>query len=293
MSPSKMSKYANTTNKTVVRNDIDRPIVEEVYNSLGRQLNYFGLPGPRALDVLSWKEFIGRIDAVEHFRKSKMYLLETLVMNSLDKDLRLFEENVEDLINDEHPSQPRKLRQYDLINLDFEGPIFTSSKSSADKRIKCMEKLLQIQGKLKSSEILLLITLQAARASNAEFKRLCDEAKSSIPAGQLVSQCLAYAMKKNTQKHYLALGVPLWVYSFAQHHQYIPTCRAIVFYKGTSKVPMAHFAFTLKKPPRRLPTLVATEKYEEIPLCEIREVKDGVLRNLKLFDEVIGTESAK
>ena len=51
--------------KKIVREVWDTPVLQKLHRSWGCKYLYFGLPGPKALDVKLWKDMIGRVIAFE------------------------------------------------------------------------------------------------------------------------------------------------------------------------------------------------------------------------------------
>lgn len=57
--------YQSSPAKNIVRRHFDLPLLRQLYKRKRQPLSYFGLPGAEALDIKTWRELIGYIDAVE------------------------------------------------------------------------------------------------------------------------------------------------------------------------------------------------------------------------------------
>jgi hypothetical protein len=273
------SPFRDTRNKATIRQEIDLPLVKEVSERLGStDLCYFGLPGAQALDVLAWRDFISRVHAVEREPEDATLLAETLNRYGLSHNLCIFKRYLEDHVMNENPDVPKDHIKYEIVNFDFQGFILTTSASSSDKRIRSIEKTIAIQKHFKNPFFLFLLTVQACRASHADFRKLCEEAEGIVDKkSSNLHEIFKHAMKRGKQNSYLALAVPLWVFRFSVNANFTPDCRNIVFYKGR-KTAMVHFAFVLEYDKnRRQPMIVEPDLVELIPLDRIQVVKNGAI----------------
>ena len=58
--------FADSINKRIVREGWDLPMLRRWSERTQRKLTYFGLPGPRILDLIAWREVLDtRRTAVE------------------------------------------------------------------------------------------------------------------------------------------------------------------------------------------------------------------------------------
>ena len=57
--------YGSSPEKTFIREEVDRRLLERLHQQRGEPLNYFGLPGAELLDIRCWKPYLGEVAAVE------------------------------------------------------------------------------------------------------------------------------------------------------------------------------------------------------------------------------------
>lgn len=62
---SQSAGFDSSEQKDIIREYFDLPLLRHLYQKKNRPLVYFGLPGAKALDVITWKEVIGEVIAVE------------------------------------------------------------------------------------------------------------------------------------------------------------------------------------------------------------------------------------
>jgi hypothetical protein len=60
-----MGDFFNHPNKTIIRNFWCKPIIKGLYEILGQNLVYLGLPGLHAIDLVSWIEYLSYIIAID------------------------------------------------------------------------------------------------------------------------------------------------------------------------------------------------------------------------------------
>ena len=58
-----MGDFNDNKSKQIIREKWSRPLIEFIHDELGCKLLYFGLPGPKALDLICWIGFINHVIA--------------------------------------------------------------------------------------------------------------------------------------------------------------------------------------------------------------------------------------
>ena len=72
--------YRSSSDKDLIRDRVDLPLLERLHSIRGNPLNYFGLPGADLQDVKSWKHLLGQVAAVERARNNLHSMDQTVSM---------------------------------------------------------------------------------------------------------------------------------------------------------------------------------------------------------------------
>lgn len=183
--------YYSSLEKDYVRAQFDTPLVQYMRGKKGEALNYFGLPGEDATDVVSWQESLGFVSAVER-KEALLPRIEKLFATQLPKlRLDLHWGDIDTvIINDQgttrnignQPHRPRVAKAYaddipewrwnfDVVNLDYFGSFLPlADKGTARRRADALKVLFEKSHQDSWQNWLLLVT------TNARFAGKDDEA---------------------------------------------------------------------------------------------------------------------
>lgn len=142
--------------------------------SIGRPLNYFGLPSAEMRDVVAWKPLLGNITAVERDPDTALALYKTAQKLGIRNRTIVIEMQLAEIVNllamEEKQARltlaslwpnvqekVNKVRQipYDVINLDLCGG-FLYPKKEESENAKILRNLIQYQAKQKTAFILIV-----------------------------------------------------------------------------------------------------------------------------------------
>jgi hypothetical protein len=261
--PADDSDFEGTPAKSLLRRNWDLPILERAFSEKGRPLTYFGLPGPRILDLLDWRPVLGTATGAERLRESGDHrradlerhrrLLNNILVHGFD-GFQLLRGNVEDVIcdaadadgtipklNDGAP--PHRMRfKYDIVNLDFYGGVAYPSPSGEHVRVRAIRKLLERQ---QGTDFLLFLTINVRDKVNRELTQYLTNTGTRVDS-QTQQALEWYARRGTGEKDYkLKAAVSLFVHREAEGKMFSCHCYPVVSYDGND-ARMVHFAFSLK-----------------------------------------------
>jgi len=190
-----MKSFEGSSNKTLVRQRWDWPIIQEWSTIRKHPLSYFGLPGPHIEDLRDWRSRLGCSTGVERLRKADRHRKEDLnihrqihkhVLLSGLEGFQLLRGQIEDIVLDgvdQDNTRPQLAFgdppllawfRYDLVNLDFLGGMGYKDKWGESKRVRALKKLLERQ---RGTNFLLLLTLNVRDGIDDELVRYLEGAK--------------------------------------------------------------------------------------------------------------------
>ena len=257
--------FEDSPNKKAVRSHWDLPILERWRTMAGCQLTYFGLTGPRMLDLLAWKHLLDRRrDAVEELPTSKAKrdaaddaaaALQSAAMRyGLADGLEILRGDIGTIITeglDAYGARPqmsdgaadRSRFFYDLHNLDFDGGLaFIGKKTGSEPRMDAIKKLFERQ---RGHSFVLLLTVNVRNTVGKEIQDFLDRL-AARPSGGLIDW---YRVRCDGEvEHRLQAIVPLVVRAAAQPNGFGCLCHPPTAYTGKS--PPAWFTSALSSLPR-------------------------------------------
>ena len=254
--------FADSPNKHAVRSHWDLPILERWRTAVGRQLTYFGLTGPRMLDLLAWREVLDRRrDAVEELPKNKgkrdaadeaaAALQSTAMRKGLSDGLEILRGDVGQIIMDgldaygvrpqmSDGAADRSRFTYDLHNLDFDGGLaFIEKRTGSAPRMDAIKKLFERQ---RGHSFVFMLTVNVRNTVGKEIQDYLDRL-ASRPAGDAIDW---YRVRGDGEvEHRLKAIVPLLVRAAAQPNGFRCLCHPPIAYTGHGSARMVHFCFEL------------------------------------------------
>lgn len=237
--------FVTTPNKDLLRKKFDLNAVEDHFKKKGKELTYFGLPGPQILDILEWRKYLGTVIAVErdlyakHFMRSKAFS-----MGFNQSNFQILFGDIDDIVLKGEDSDGTKLREeaFDVINLDYEGGLVYKDLVGDSKRVKAIKRLFDLQQASKR-DFLLLLTVNTRNRDWGEFNKTLDQIQGELEEYNVENiadnidwyKSAGYAYKI---KVYLPVHLGIW----ASSTSFSCSEAKAVMYLGSSNRRMVHFA---------------------------------------------------
>lgn len=255
--------FADSANKKVIRDQWDLPILTRWSTRAGRNLTYFGLTGPRMLDLLAWSAVLERRrDAVEELPRAKAKrekadeaaakLQQNAFRHQLADGLEVLRGDIGDIIIDgidafgtrpqmsDGQAAERARFAYDLHNLDFDGGLgFIVKRTGEAPRVDALKKLIERQ---KGHDFILMLTVNVRTTLGPNIEDYLQRL-NRLPAGDLTGW---YKDRGDGEvDHRLKAVVPLLVRASAEMAGFVAFCHPPVTYVGHESARMVHFCFEL------------------------------------------------
>lgn len=251
--------FADSDNKQAVRLDWDLPLLQAWSTRAARRLTYFGLPGPRMLDLLAWKDVLDpRRTAVEERPKAvakrdladdaAAQLLANAIRSGLGDGLQILRGDigtvvtkgfddfaVRPIMSDTGAAETARF-SYDLHNFDFDGGLGFINKTTGEApRLDALRKLVERQ---RGSSFLLFLTINVRNTVGAAIADYLDRLQRQASTGA-ISWYLERG--KGEVEHRLKAIVPILLGTIAQANGFALRCLPPVAYTGYSQARMVHF----------------------------------------------------
>ena len=157
---SQQHNYSSSTDKDLIRDRVDLRLLERLHSVRGSRLNYFGLPGSELQDVKSWRHLLGEVAAVERNGDNLRAMDETVSMQMpdlrftphygeidlvilRDRGLRWMRggEDYRPWFRISRPDTKHLSWYFDVVNLDYFGPLLPKGGQKARQRADAIRKL--------------------------------------------------------------------------------------------------------------------------------------------------------
>lgn len=287
--------FADSPNKQVVRNGWDLAILQRWSSSLGRGLTYFGLSGPRMLDLLAWKSVLERRrDAVEELPKGKAkrdkadeaaaQLQQNALRHGMADGLEVLRGDIGDIIIDGVDAfgmrpqmsdlQPRERARfsYDLHNLDFDGGLGFIVKGTGEApRVDAIKKLIERQ---KGHSFVLMLTVNVRNTLGPNIEDYLDRLNRH-PAGELIEWYRTRGNGEVDQR--LKAVIPIIVRAAAEMAGFVARCYPPITYVGHESARMVHFCFELTTEDKIFAG-VSQQQDAQLLLLPMLEATNGLIR---------------
>ncbi|MDX0264307.1 hypothetical protein GOL41_26895 [Sinorhizobium medicae] len=253
--------FADSKNKIAVRLEWDMPLIRAWSGAAKRKLSYFGLPGPRMLDLLAWREFLeDRRTAVEENPKSLQKreaaddaaaeLLSNALKVNLADGLQILRGDIGNVVIrgfDDYAVRPIRSTggpaetarfQYDLHNFDFDGGLgFIQKNTGEAPRLDALRKLAERQ---RGHSFLLLLTINVRNTVGPNIADYLERLRRQGSQG-----AIEWYLQRGAGEveHRLKAIVPVLMGQIAQTQGFELRCRPPVAYTGHQQARMVHFAF--------------------------------------------------
>lgn len=270
-----MLALAFTENKSILRMLWDKPIIKSFSEEIGRELNYFGLPGPDIRDLIEWRDFLGWKTGVEYVERGRSADVEqqlryvhvmqkNVMLNDLSSEWDLRKGSLENIILDGvdidgnppafleiGPGKAPRLR-YDLHNWDFQGGLGYHNGNNESRRVDAIKRCIELQ---RGHSFLFFLTLNVRHTLNEEpSKYLTGQAREIISGKyqEILQWYAAQGAAQRTDRYRTKALVPLVIRQAAHFHSFDCYCYPVVYYKGPREN-LLHFVFRLRPVHTMLP----------------------------------------
>ncbi|MHB1101834.1 MAG: hypothetical protein ACYC0C_03425 [Devosia sp.] len=322
--------FADSANKKAIRDGWNLPLLRHWENRTGRKLAYFGLPGPRMLDLLAWKSVLAPSrTAVEEHPKALSQrdladdaaaeLMRTAMKERVSDGLQILRGDIGTIIVkgfDDFASMPAMSTgpadsarfRYDLHNLDFDGGLGFINKATGEApRVDALRKLVERQ---KGHSFLLFLTVNVRNTVGAAIADYLDRLQRQAAEGAIAWYL---SRTKGEVEYRLKAIVPVLMGTIAQTNGFALRCLPPVAYTGHAQARMLHFTFEFSAEDRvfagvnqqatqdllLLPMLEATDgaigpASLQHPQCDIQTCRP-LLEHLKAeeLDAILGPQSGR
>ena len=237
-----ISKFTSSEAKNFIRDIFDFEIIRafkhEYYQD--QQLAYLGLPGEELLDVLSWRQFLGRWTGVQIADTPNNIaiaerMIHKVLWNRMERGFELIRADIDDLLDTEVGQQQLKW-PYHIINLDYYGGLVNATENRSSRRLNALRGLFARQADV---AFLLFLTLNLRDRDRGELTRLVNAEEEELSALEIegVAECFA-THREFGHAGELKIYVPIFLGANANRHTLI--FHPPILYQGTQQ--MIHFA---------------------------------------------------
>lgn len=236
MSSRTPGKFTSSEAKDYIRHTIDRNIINEFKRKYypDNPLAYLGLPGEQLLDILSWRQHLGRCTAVEN--TEAMDVLELNVLRTrLEGIVHPLQADINDLLSTSS-GQSQLCWPYHLVNLDYCGGLIHAKQDRSSPRLDALKGLFARQ---EDVAFVLLLTVNLRDKDKGELDSFVRQQEEDLLGLDLegVEPCFD-DHRGLGHAGLLKIYVPIVLDSMARQHAL--TFRYPILYQGTKQ--MIHFA---------------------------------------------------
>ena len=279
--PPQSSGYYSSSEKDILRDYFDLPLLRQLYQRKGQPLSYFGLPGAEASDIRAWKELIGEVGAVERDPDNLRRLEQVLDVQFPEIRFKTHYGEVDQVIlgnrgkeqtvsgepyrppasNSYEPFVRGSVWRYDVVYLDYFGtflPPGGQGGSKARQRASALTRLFDRDRVDAWQPWVLLITVEAQLYNSSARETLRSYLKESgEDASSDTYQALEFLLsgaptlvEETTRLIHGATAI--LVADSAKPKGVMVKPRGTVLYTGANGRPMVHMAFEFCPNPRIL-----------------------------------------
>ena len=302
--------FADSENKQAVRLAWDLPLLEVWSGRALRKLTYFGLPGPRMLDLIAWRAVLdARRTAIEELPKAPAkrdladdaaaQMVATALQMNLSDGLQVMRGDVGEiltkgfdgfarrpLMSENGPAETSRFR-YDLHNLDFDGGLgFINRTTGEAPRLDALRKLVERQ---RGFSFLLFLTVNVRNTVGPAIADYLDRLTRQDPGGAI---SWYQARGAGEVEHRLKAIVPLLMRNIAEANGFAMTCHPPVAYTGHASARMVHFVLELRAEDLIFAG-VSHQSADEMLRLPMLEAVDGKIRPAGLQHEQCDFETCR
>ena len=303
--------YQSSSDKDLIRDRFDLPLLERLYSIRDNPLNYFGLPGAELKDVKSWKHLLGQVAAVERSRNDLKIMDETVNMEMPDLrftphfgeiDLVILRDrgdrwqrggiDYQPWVGISRPESGCLGWYFDVVNLDYFGPFLPKGDDDARRRADAIRKLFDIERLDAWGRWVLLVTVEAQLVTPRLHTQLVDYLCGvQEDASEQVSVVIEFLNQPRTKGQEgitatrLIHGVSASLIAGSASQANLSAFhRGTILYRGSGGQPMVHLAFEFEPRETPLPPPTPLLQLLKAPLLTTSESETP---ELNLLDEQV------
>jgi len=236
------SKFTSSEAKNYIRDIFDFEIIRNFKHEhyQDQSLAYLGLPGEGILDVLSWRQFIGRwtgVQVVDTSYNAEIAdrIVQKVLLNRMERGFELLRDNIDELLATEAGQQQLKW-PYQIVNLDYYGGLVNAAENGNSRRLNALRGLFARQIDV---SFVLFLTLNLRDRDRGELTRLVNAEEEELSGLEIqgVSECFT-GHREFGNAGELKIYVPIFLGAIANRHSLI--FHPPILYQGTQQ--MIHFA---------------------------------------------------
>ncbi len=268
--------YYSSSEKDVIRDHFDLPLLRQFSQRKGELLSYFGLPGVEALDIRAWREFIGEVGAVErapnNLRRLEQVLdvqfseirftthlgeIDQVILHNRGKEQTVGGQSYRPRVSNRYePSVGGFVWRYDVVYLDYFGTFLPrGGKGIKARRARALARLLDSDRVDAWQPWILLITVEAQLNGHSDRETLryyledtgADASSDTLQALDFLLSGAPNSVEEATR--FIHGATAILVADLAKPKGVMATPRGTVLYTGAKGRPMVHMAFEFRPNP--------------------------------------------
>ncbi len=240
-------------------------------------MTYFGLPSGGLYDVLQWKEFIGRIIAVEREAEELRGMIRTAFKHGLtsiqflrgDVDAILVNGTDEQGVAPEPPS-------FDVINLDYYGGLLMRDLTGTSRHISAIRALLNLQAN-HQQDFLLFLTANVRDKDRGELDYALETLEAElVDLGVEAHETVEWYRQSGIAQK-IKVYLPRLLSVSAVTEGLSLTGYEAVYYQGRGNTHLVHFALRFICEEQLMGGFYSPRSLLLTPLNEVRRGKLSVI----------------
>jgi len=270
--------FKTNPNKDFLRSVYDKQLVRGWYATVGRRLEYLGLPGPDMLDIAEWQEFLNRFTAIERLENEQHLLFLRANVKDVEHRLHSLYGEFDKILltgRDRYGHAPRW--PYDVINLDYFGGLIYQDLS----RPRALSKLIQNQDDY-GRGFLLIIThdLRDGDFVGEKLSFFDDLGKRLVRdfgKEDVILPAIAWYKASSTpDAARQATYTSVLLRDCGESAHFRVKCRPAIIYTGTGGTKMIHYVTEFHHSPREY-RAVSEQSLVQIVNLGYKELREGQL----------------
>ena len=271
------SGYRSSPDKDIVREHFDLPLLRAFSDNKGKKLKYFGMPGAECRDILSWRDVLQEVVAVERSTRNLRPMENLLKRHFIEIKSSVHHGDVDDVIlhgrgnrrthgkqsstrsvaNGFDENLERWIWEFDIVYLDYFGPFLPQESddfpAARGKRDLALRHLFEQERLDARGSWVLLLTVEGGQYPQDDLRLLERYVDSARPSSSnetlevLDSLLIEDGTQERRVTRLLHAAMALFVSSAASSAKLMPRPNGTVSYSGSSGQSMIHSAFLLEK----------------------------------------------
>ena len=261
--------YRSSSDKDLIREKVDLPLLERLHSIRGNPLNYFGLPGADLQDIKSWRRLLGQVAAVERDEDNLRAMDETVSMEmpglrftphfgEIDRVI-LYDrgqpwerggESYRPWVRISRPESGHLNWYFDVVNLDYFGKLLPPRERDARRRADAIRKLFDTERVDSWGRWVLLVTVEAqlnkpSRTQLLNYLRGVQDDTSELGASIIgfLSRSAPKGKERVAAARLIHAVSASLVAGSASQANLSAFPRGTILYRGSSGQPMVHLAY--------------------------------------------------